>query len=201
MRWPLGVLLLLYVALVIYRIPAVGEKQRADEAVARIHAAKLTLDTVMGEHLPLPPNEEVNNATVAGVDNNQNGIRDDVELAIFAKYPDSAKIRAAELQYAMTEQMFLTEVFNTNTWEAVAEEDGRANFCISETAAHPTTTDSQEIWTEWDNLINGRIKEVEKLVLNTTARKDAKTKAFNFITSNGSAPGSACDIDLETLPN
>ncbi len=60
-----------------------------------------------GKHLPLTPNKEENDATVAGIDNNGNGIRDDVELAIFAKYPNSAKIRAAELQYAMALQLMI----------------------------------------------------------------------------------------------
>ena len=53
----------------------------------------------MGTNLPPQPYEPENDATVAGLDKNNNGIRDDVELAIFAKYPKSAKIRAAELQY------------------------------------------------------------------------------------------------------
>jgi hypothetical protein len=181
-RWPLAVLLVLYVALVIYRIPAVGEAERAQAAVARIHSAKLTLGTVMGEHLPLPPNEEVNNATVAGVDNNQNGIRDDVELAIFKLHPDSAKIRAAELQYAMTEQMFLTEVFNTETWKAVAEEDDRAYQCIS----------------SLDSPVN-LTSEVEQLVLNIPIRKSFFEKISKLITSFGLPEKELCDIDLNTL--
>ena len=39
--------------------------------------------------------------TIAGIDANKNGIRGDMELAIFKQYPDSAKTRAVLLQYAL----------------------------------------------------------------------------------------------------
>ncbi|MGC9602533.1 MAG: hypothetical protein ABSE76_02230 [Minisyncoccia bacterium] len=182
-RWPLAFLVVAYIALVIYRIPAVGEKQRTADTIAAIQAQKITMADVMGTDLPPQPYKPENDATVAGIDKNNNGIRDDVELAIFAKYPNSAKIRAAELQYAMTEQMFLTDVYNTDTWKAVAEEDDRAYTCALNVISYDQT------------------REVQDLVFNTQARKDAETKAYTFTTSNGPAPGPACDIDLNSLPN
>ena len=54
-RWPLGIILVLYIGLVIYRIPAVTEQQRAVEVIAQIHAQRLTMDDVDGKHLPPPP--------------------------------------------------------------------------------------------------------------------------------------------------
>lgn len=186
--WTLGVLLILFIALVIYRIPAVGQKERSDAAVERIHAARLTLDTVMGKHLPLPPNKEVNDATIAGIDNNENGIRDDVELAIFAKYPDSAKIRAAELQYAMALQLMITEVFDKETWIAGAEETSRGSACIGTTI--PTT----DLKTYRD-----RNKEVKELVLNNESRKMAEDKAYEYTTSYALPDKDFCNIDLSTL--
>lgn len=192
-RWPLGVLLVLYVGFVLYRIPAVGEKKRTAEAVAHIHAQKITLDDVMGAHLPPTPNEEENNATLAGVDANKNGIRDDVELAIFKKYPDSPRIRAAELQYALTQQMFLTRVFNIETWKAVAEENSRSFNCISEVFPR----DNLSVYIE---ITNGYTKEVETFVYNSKLRVNAKEKIYNFITSYGDASGNVCDVDLNTLP-
>jgi len=182
-KWPLAILVVAYIALVIYRLPAVGEKQRTADTIATIQAQKVTLADVMGTNLPPQPYEPENDATVAGLDKNNNGIRDDVELAIFAKYPHSAKIRAAELQYAMTEQMFLTDVTNTDTWKAVAEEDSRAFTCALKVISYNQTV------------------EVQDMVLNTDLRKNAEQKAFNFITSHGSASGPACDIDLNSLPN
>lgn len=198
-RWPFLVLVLAYAALVLYRIPAVGEKQKTAETIATIQAQKVTMSDVLGTALPPQPYEPENDATVAGIDKNNNGIRDDVELAIFKEYPNSAKIRAAELQYAMTEQMFLTDVFNSDTWKAVAEQDGRSSYCISETAPRPLVSDSAQVWKSWTNLIDSRTKEVENLVLNTQARKTAIATADSFTTSYADLPGGECDIDLNTL--
>ena len=58
----------------------------------------------MGKNLPSDPGA-LADATVQGVDANQNGIRDDVELAVFKEYPNSAKTRAVLLQYALALQM------------------------------------------------------------------------------------------------
>ncbi|MEK7109497.1 MAG: hypothetical protein AAB919_03645 [Patescibacteria group bacterium] len=175
-KWPIIVLAVGYVALVGWNITyRLGQASTA-EAVAQIHAQKLTLADVEGKNLPPVPDQAENDATVAGIDKNNNGIRDDVELAIFKKYPNSAKIRAAELQYAMTEQMFLTRVFDTGTWKAVAEENGRAHTCIIDSGANR--------------------KEVETLTFNTDLRTIAKNNAFEFTTTVGSAGGIPCDVSL-----
>src|SRR3989344_6404543 len=134
-KWPIIVLAVAYIAFTIWGVTLVFDRDKTDAAVAQIHAQKLTLADVMGKNLPQVPDQAENDATVAGIDKNNNGIRDDVELAIFKKYPNSAKIRAAELQYAMTEQMYLTKVTNTETWKAVAEEVGRAQLCALEVKA------------------------------------------------------------------
>ncbi|MDE2071474.1 MAG: hypothetical protein KGI70_01945 [Patescibacteria group bacterium] len=173
-RWALLVLVLAYIGLVLYRIPAVAEQQKTDAAVQKIHSQKITLADVTGTNLPPPPDKAHNDATVAGIDKNNNGIRDDVELWIFSKYPNSAKIRAAELQYAMTEQMYFTQVFNTETWKAVAEENSRANICLT--------------------IVGKNFIEVRSLVLNTQLRKDEEEKIFDFITSHGPAKGEPCDV-------
>lgn len=187
-RWPLLVLVLAYAALVIYRIPAVGEKQRTAAAIERIHAQKLSMADVLGTNLPPQPYKPENEATVAGLDKNNNGIRDDVELAIFAKYPKDAKIRAAELQYAMTQQMFLTEVFNTETWKAVAQENSRAYACIGETV---TSKDLK--------ILISRTKEVDDLVFNNEARNSARDKANSFITSYALPNTDLCNVDINSL--
>ena len=114
LRIPLGIILVLFATLVAYRMPVVIEKEKTDETVDRIHAQKLTIENVNGEHLPPPPDPAQVDATTEGVDANVNGIRDDVELAIFEKYPNDIKIRPAELQYAIALQMYLTEVFIRN---------------------------------------------------------------------------------------
>src|SRR6185312_7755083 len=68
--------------------------------------------------------------TVQGVDANTNGVRDDVELAVFGQYGDSQKMRAALLQYALVLQMETMNPVNKETATAIAEEDSRAYDCI-----------------------------------------------------------------------
>ncbi|MDE1924741.1 MAG: hypothetical protein KGH79_00990 [Patescibacteria group bacterium] len=194
-RWPLLIVALLYIALVIYRIPAVGDQQKTTQAVAQIQSQHITLADVMGDNLPFVPYEPNNDATVAGIDQNNNGIRDDVELAIFKLHPDSAKIRAAELQYALDQQIMITEVLNNQTWIAAAQEDSRGFACIGDSV--PITSDSSKDL----KTVNARAKEVRDLVLNTPARQNAWHTAYNFTTSYGDLNASDCDIDINLLPN
>jgi len=191
--FPFLVLLSTFLVSVILRIPAVSDKQKTAEAVTAIHAQKITLADVMGDTLIKIPDQAENDATVAGLDTNNNGIRDDVEIAIFKKYPNSAKIRAAELQYAMAEQMYLTKVFNKETWGQVAEEADRAFFCIM--SLHPTSDYASYTFAKTYS------KEVENLTFNTQSRRDAKDKAFDFTTSYGGTDKESCDIKLNTLVN
>lgn len=176
-RWPALVVFGLYAVLVVYRISAIAKGKQAQRAVASIHAQKITLDVVMGKYLPVQPDAEKNSVWVAGIDTNKNGIRDDVELALFKKYPDSIQIRAAELQYALTEQMFLTRVNDVDTWKAVSEENARAQLCLID--SHATRN------------------EVEDLVFNTEARRRVRNNAYDFITSYGPEPGRPCDISIQ----
>ena len=180
-RWPVLVLGFLYAVLVGFRTVMLFDEDKTNAAVAEIHAQKITLADVMGTGLPPAPDKAENDATVAGIDKNNNGIRDDVELAIFKKYPTDKKTRAAALQYAMAEQMYLTRVYNTETWKAVAEETGRSFGCI--------------LQVHIDN------EEIQNLVFNTELRKKERTRVFEFITSHGDAPGKPCDVDTSTLPN
>src|SRR3989344_2840169 len=90
-RWPLAVLIVAYVGLVIYRTHYFINQDKIEADVAAIHANKLTRDDVFG---PLPPAPDTveNDKTLAGIDANQNGIRDDLEIAIYQKY----KLRTAD---------------------------------------------------------------------------------------------------------
>ncbi len=169
------------------------EKDKTAQVVARIHSQKINLADVQGTALPPPPNEQENNATVAGLDKNNNGIRDDVELAIFAKYPNSARVRAAELQYAMALQMYF-EVTNSETWVAAAQEDSRAYACIGQTYPRTDLVKASEI-------LDVRTKEVESLVFNTTSRREAEKNAAHFTTSYALPNTDLCNVDLNTLPN
>lgn len=187
-RWPLLGLFVLYMGLVAYRIPAVREKDRSDKAVAAIHAQKITVADVTGDHLPPPPNQADNDSTLAGIDSNNNGIRDDVELAIFKLHPDSARIRAAELQYAMALQNELTNVFDSQTLVAAIQEENRAYFCVG---------DMYKIGQ--DKLLDAEIKNVEALVLNTDTRKKKYQEIYQkYMTSFADLKNvSNCDIKTQ----
>ncbi len=189
-KWPILVLGFLYAVLVGARVFWLFEEENTAETVAAIHAQKITLADVEGKNLPPVPDQAKNDATVAGIDKNNNGIRDDVELAIFKKYPDSAKIRAAELQYAMALQLMLTKVTNSETWIAAAKESSRGAACIGETVPNKNL-----------DLYVNRTEEVQKMVTNTSLRTQAEDRAYDFTTSYGLPNTDICNVELNTLPN
>lgn len=188
--WTVASILGLYILLVIYRVPFVLEKQKTDEAVAKIHATKLTLDDVMGKNLPPVPDQKLNDSTIAGIDANNNGIRDDIEIAIFKKYPDSAKIRAALLQYAMALQMEMTQkIINAESVTAVAEETSRGFDCVGSTVQRGDG--------DYEILVS-YIDFVKNIQNNTNSRKEHQK---NFYKQLGSYTlPSGCDIELSKLP-
>lgn len=120
-----------FIALFVSRMFYVYNLEKTEEQVAKIHATKLTMDDVMGKSLPSDPGAEADR-TIAGIDANKNGIRDDVELAIFKEYPDSAKTRAVLLQYALALQMEVMQlVVNEGIVGEVANKQDRAIFCVA----------------------------------------------------------------------
>lgn len=176
-RWPILVIAAAFLALFIYELYKVP--QRTAAAVAEIHATKITKADVDGSKLPPQPDPKLVDATVEGIDANKNGIRDDVELAIYKKYPNNFNLRAAALQYAKTSQLYLTVVDSKETWKAVAEENSRANICV----ARNSRNSNFDVQTS-----------IGDLVFNSALRVEARDDAFRFITSHGDADGNACDI-------
>ncbi|MSU45327.1 MAG: hypothetical protein EXS47_01730 [Candidatus Zambryskibacteria bacterium] len=193
LKWVGLILLSAFVVLVIVRMFVLDAKERTAEQVAKIHATKLTLDDVMGKNLPPDPGGEADK-TIQGVDANKNGIRDDVELAIFKEYPNSAKTRAVLLQYALALQMEVTQsVVNEGTVGAISNTEDGAFFCITKIVPG---NDKQK------NMIT--IKQYENFVLdrqiNTDARKKARNDFYKNL-GNGSVGNSNCDIDINSLHN
>ncbi|MBI5004638.1 MAG: hypothetical protein HZC04_00415 [Candidatus Lloydbacteria bacterium] len=187
LKWG-GIILAVILVISAARVPHVIDKRKTAEQVVKIHATKLTLDDVMGKNLPPDPGEAAN-ATIEGVDANQNGIRDDVELAIFKLYPNSAKTRAAALQYAMALQIGLTQVSNSDTLVAMAQETSRAYRCLFDLGGEiRDVTQRQDLF--------------EKLILNTSARKNKLEEVYDKYMASVSFPNSNyCDIDSASLPN
>jgi len=183
-----------FVVLVIVRMFVLDAKEKTEKQVTKIHATKLTLDDVMGKNLPPEPGAEADK-TVAGVDANHNGIRDDVELAIFKEYPDSARTRAVLLQYALAFQMEVTQpMINAGTVGAVANEQDRAFFCsaklVDEKGGEGAVMTAIEKYGKF----------VSVLQFNNENREKAHKDFYSHLES-GTTGESSCDIDLATLPN
>lgn len=194
LRWPLYVVVAGFLTFVAYGFYLNYEKDITDRGIAKIDSHKLTLADVKGTNLPPVPDQAENDATVAGIDKNNNGIRDDVELAIFKKYPNDAKVRAAELQYAMALQTDITQVFNTETWLYAEHQNGRGILCLGET--YPRTN-----LKVFSKITDGYQKEVENLVFNIESRQQARQ---NFIHLESNLPDNfsdtaPCDVALNTL--
>lgn len=180
-RWPLAIIAAIYVLLVIYYLFELPKESKA--TVAAIQAQKLTMKDVDGSNLPPVPDAKLVDATVEGVDANKNGIRDDVELAIFKKYPNNMKLRAAALQYAMKEQWFLSPMIRDKaTWKAAAEQETRAVLCVKDVLGPGPLT--------FENYVEG-------LIFNTDPRRSQRDRAYTYTTSSGTAAGPHCDVELK----
>lgn len=193
LKWAGIVILVAYVALVVYRGFVLRAEEKTNEQVAKIHATKLTLDDVLGKNLPPEPNNPDSN--VQGVDTNTNGIRDDVELAIFKEYPDSAKTRAVLLQYALALQMEVMQpIVNEGTVVAVAQDGDRALNCIWSISSREDRNKFREETTRNEDFVKLR-------QLNTEQRKKAQHDFYQGNLASYTSPNEGCDLDLAALPN
>jgi len=192
LKWTAIVILAGFILLVIARMPVVYQKEKTDEQVAKIHATKLTMDDVMGVNLPPDPGAEADK-TVAGIDANNNGIRDDVELAIFKEYPDSAKTRAVLLQYALALQMEMTlPILNKETTTASVEDnESRALKCIWSISSR----DDMDRFTEETEKNENFVKDHQ---INTEERKEYIQNFYTYVGSY-SVSEDLCDLDVSTL--
>ena len=185
-------LILAFTVFTLYRVPHFLDQNKTKDIVATIHATKLTLDDVMGENLPPDPGA-LADKTIAGVDANHNGIRDDVELAIFKQYPDSAKTRAVLLQYALAMQMeFSLPIINTETVTALIEDNqSRAEICM-------WTLSSRSDMKKFNKDIDRYEDFIKNIQINTEQRKKYDTHFYEYLRSYSSS-NESCDIDLLRL--
>jgi len=192
--WAFLILLGLFIVLVIYRVFYSFNLDKTNAQVEKIHNTKLSIDDVMGVNLPPDPGIEADK-TVQGIDANQNGIRDDVELAIFKEYPNSAKTRAVLLQYALALQMEVIQpIENTTTVTEVVREQSRAFSCVGGVVSKE---DSQKSYDQLQFLI----KYIKDLVFNTKERKDARNSFLENVRSYSDLNNAVCDIDYSKLAN
>lgn len=178
-RWVLLAVTLTYGGIVVYAYPHDHQAHIDQSIVAGIEAKRLTEADVDGSDLPSEPDPSQVNATVAGVDANDNGIRDDVELTIFSRYPTSTTIRAAELQYALDLQTQLTQVNDQATWMASEIQRVRGFGCLYDAS---------------DGNYQPLEDEVEALVMNTPQRKQQYDSIQQYGVSYKLSSGPDCDV-------
>jgi hypothetical protein len=100
-------------------------------------------------------------ASIAGIDANKNGIRDDIEQYIEKTYPDPAK-RAAMMQYAKAQQNFILTATTPERAQLAAQELWRSFACARSQLGRP--------WLD-------ATKDVLAMYLNTRDRLNAQAKA------------------------
>jgi len=197
------ILVIVFLGLVALGAYRLYDKTRTNKVVSFINGQKITLSDVMGNNLPLKPDQNLNDSTIAGIDANNNFIRDDVELAIFEKYPNSAKIRAAELQYAQALQLELTQVFNSETLVATLQKGSLGIDCVGGTGPDISLKSSHEEIIAGLAVGDDRIKETKGLVMNTDMRKNKESDDLSkyMTTYSSSINKQECNIDPLILPN
>jgi hypothetical protein len=195
--WAFLILLALYIVIVIVRVFHFYNLDKTNAQVEKIHNTKLTTDDVLGTNLPPDPGA-LADQTVAGVDANNNGIRDDVELAVFKEYPNSAKTRAVLLQYALALQMETIQPFvNTTIATEVVREEDRADSCVADTLVPRKSPESSRSSTDMGK-IDTYINFIEDKQLNTDGRKKAEQSFYKYLISYNSLDA-ICDIDVSKL--
>ena len=182
----------IYVVLVIIRMFHFYNLDKTNEQVVKIHNTKLMMDDVIGKNLPPDPGAEADK-TVQGIDANKNGIRDDVELAIFKAYPDSAKTRAVLLQYALALQMEVVQkVVNKEVVGEVANKQDRAFFCVAKIV--PGGGESSVFVA-----IEKYGKFMSDKQFNTEERKTAHKIFYSYLKSGRIDDSVSCDIEPLSL--
>jgi hypothetical protein len=190
-----SILIVLFFVALFWRTDYVGKNK---DAINKINNSVISLNDVLGTNLPPKPNKALNDLTVSGFDVNNNGIRDDVELAIFEKYPNSAKIRAGMLQYAQALQLELTEVNSESTMLTYLEKDDAAYSCLLSTVEDYINSDEWKILYE---ATKEKKEEVENLILNTEMRKQKYNEVYEKYMTSYSSKDGGCIIDISSLPN
>jgi hypothetical protein len=198
LKWAFLILAGLFVVLVIIRVFHFFNLDKTNAQVEKIHAMKITIDDVMGKNLPPDPGIEADK-TVQGIDANKNGIRDDVELAVFKEYPNSAKTRGTLLQYALASQMQLTQPFmNTVLATEIAREHSRADSCVADTLVPRKTPESWRNTSEIEK-IEEFIFYIDEITFNTDARNQKRDFFYKQIRSYSPLEKVECDIDYSKL--
>jgi hypothetical protein len=196
----LAVLVLCGVFAALWQVYVPQKAEESAQMVETIKNARLTLADADGTNLPPMPDAALADATVEGIDTNSNGIRDEVELAIFAKYPgpENLKIRAAALQYAKALQMYLTSVFSKETLVAVLNQRDRSSSCVSRHIALFSENIPDNELGNYMRLRRDTLSSIDSLTFDISSRIEKRENVLEkYMTSYGTPSGGECDLLAE----
>ncbi|MDR2034911.1 MAG: hypothetical protein LBP89_09875, partial [Helicobacteraceae bacterium] len=122
----------------------------------------------------LPPDPgEAGKAALEGIDSNNNGVRDDVEIAIYNYAPreDQEKLRQAMFQKAKSIELIVkADLSDLNALRQIVVKDFRAGACLNQSSPRRDAKDLYFIF---------------EAVLNTPARSRADAIFFKTLRDNG----------------
>lgn len=144
--------------------------------------------------LPPAPDKTLNDSTVAGIDSDNDGVRDDVQRYIAVKYAGSARQRAGALQMARSLQTDLAKPPTTIS-AAISNnrEIMRAMACLSD-------------YVETGIIVPEISRDIMDRTLNTVLRFQSDNNISDLLAGQVVAsypyrsPG-LCDSNMEGLPN
>ncbi len=135
----------------------------------------LSQQTINGIAVPPEPDPTVNNATLIGVDSNNNGIRDDVERKIATWYSGNAARYEGAMRTARLLQAYMVANGDPVKSKEASLNGQLAIMCdLMSTYEKPSTEVADRL---------EPMADVEKLVLNTDDRKSAHKAALYFATA------------------
>jgi hypothetical protein len=185
-KWSAGIFLLINAVMILGRVGWMLKGEQTAKKVAAIHSIRLTLADVDGSKLPPAPDPILNDATVEGIDVNNNYVRDDIERYIFETYQDQ-KERAVWMQWARAEQLVMTHAESKETLKAIMEEGDRANQCATFLYRMPERNVGFRD-------LSSMTDSADAMVWNTDMRMAARDRGYRFMTSSGPMDGQQCDI-------
>lgn len=188
----------IFIILLIIRFFNYFEVEKVNNQILKIHSTKINMSDVMGDNLPIEPGLGVDK-TIIGIDSNNNGIRDDVEIAIFKEYPDSSKNRAVLLQYALSFQTMVNQPFiNEDIATSIMQEKSRAYSCVGTILIRDDN--NQDIMNRYFEDSDKLHSFIENLQLNTIDRIKNDKDFYKKVRSYSDLE-EGCDIDLSKLSN
>ncbi|SFV89687.1 hypothetical protein MNB_SUP05-SYMBIONT-5-392 [hydrothermal vent metagenome] len=129
-----------------------------------------------GNNPNLPPDPgKAGKLTIEGIDSDNDGVRDDVQIAIYERHPNAPEKRAALEQQAKAYQKALIagEAGDTAEIFRVTKEMDRAQYCILEMNGGIQNSQARE-----------ETRAMDMKILNTDARNNADMKYNQALSGN-----------------